>query len=80
MTDTLGNTPRNVEAKILVDAFFFNLFDRESETLRNTLADLISEALFSLILTKKTALNVQTTKMGGEPAAKTVHNTGRLEG
>ena len=53
MTDTLGNTPRNVEAKILVDAFFFNLFDRESETLRNTLADLISEALFSLILTKK---------------------------
>ena len=53
MTDTLGKTPRNVEAKILVDAFFFNLFDRESETLRNTLADLISEALFSLILTKK---------------------------
>ena len=53
MTETLGNTPSNVEAKILVDALAFKLFDRESETLRNTLADVMSEALSLLILTKK---------------------------
>lgn len=80
MTETLGNTPSNVEAKILVYALAFKLFERESETLRNTLADVMTEALSSLIFTKKTALNVQTTKMKGEPAAKNVENTGRLEG
>ena len=81
MTETLGNTPSNVEAKILVDALAFKLFDRESETLRNTLADVMSEALSLLIFTKKkTALNEQTTKMEGEPAAKNVQNTGRLGG
>ena len=80
MTETLGNTPSNVEAKILVDALAFKLFDRESETLRNTLADVMTEALSSLIFTKKTALNVQTTKMKGEAAAKNVENTGRLGG
>ena len=80
MTETLGKTPSNVEAKILVDALAFKLFDRESETLRNTLADVMSEAHSLLIFTKKTPLNVQTTKMEGEPAATNVQNTGRLAG
>ena len=53
MTETLGNTPSNVEAKILVDALGFKLFDRELETLRNTLADVMSEALSLLIFRKK---------------------------
>ena len=53
MTETLGNTPSNVEAKILVDALAFKLSDREWETLRNTLAQKMSEALSSLIFTKK---------------------------
>ena len=56
MTETLGNTPSNVEAKILFDALAFKLFDRESETLRNTLADVMSEALSLLIFTKKNGL------------------------
>ena len=34
MTETLGNTPSNVEDKILVDALAFKLFDKESETLK----------------------------------------------
>ena len=53
MTEELGNTLSNVETKILVDALAFKLFDRESETLRNTLADVMSEALSSLIFPKK---------------------------
>ena len=76
MTETLPNTPTNVEAKILVAALAFKVFDRESETLKNTLADVMTKALFLLIFTKKTALNVQTTKMKGEPGAKNVENTG----
>ena len=53
MTETLGNTTSNVEAKILVDALAFKLSDREWETLRNTLAHVMSEGLSSLIFTKK---------------------------
>ena len=81
MTDTLGNTPSNVEAKFFFDALAFKLFDRVSKTQKKyTVADVMTEALFLLIFTKKTALNVQTTKMKGEPAGKNVQNTGRLGG
>ena len=34
MTETLGNTPSNVEAEILFDALAFKLFDRESKTVK----------------------------------------------
>ena len=51
ITETLGNTLSNVEAKILVDSLAFKLFDRESETPRNALADVKGETLFSLIFT-----------------------------
>ena len=79
MTEELGNTLSNVETKILVDALAFKLFDRESETLRNTLADVMSEALSSLIFPKKTALNVQTEKRKANRQRRMVKTPGDVQ-
>lgn len=81
MTETLGNTPSNVEAKILFDALAFKLFDRESKTVKIHSGRCDDRGtLLAHLYKKKTALNVQTTTMKGEQAPKNVQNTGRLAG
>lgn len=45
MAETLGDTMGNVEAKVLFAAFAHTLLEVEAETLKYTLADVLTETL-----------------------------------
>ena len=50
MAETLSDTLCNIEAEVLVDAPASTLPEVEPETLRNTLADVMTEALIKALL------------------------------
>ena len=50
MAETLGDKLSNIEAKVVVDASAGTLLEVEPETLKNTLADLMTEALINALL------------------------------
>lgn len=50
MAETLSDTLCNIEAEVLVDAPAGTLLEVEPETLRNTLADVMTEALIKALL------------------------------
>lgn len=50
MAETLSDTLCNIEGEVLVDAPAGTLLEVEPETLRNTLADVMTEALIKALL------------------------------
>lgn len=50
MAETLSDTLCNIEGEVLVDAPGGTLLEVEPETLRNTLADVMTEALIKALL------------------------------
>ena len=50
MAEILGDTLCNIEGEVLVDAPGGTLLEVEPETLRNTLADVMTEALIKALL------------------------------